>query len=63
MLGRAVTELGYKRAWTALDGPLDPDQHGLLAPYLRRRSLHDGQRTLLVLGTRATEGALQLWTT
>ena len=37
-------------------------QCGLLAPYLRHGTLRDGQRTLLLLGTRATVSAQHLWT-
>ena len=66
-LGRAVTELLFHhpglqergQLWTGL---WTPQQRGLLAPYLHRCTLRDGQRTLLTLGQRATEGVRQLWT-
>ena len=66
-LGRAVMKLLFRHPgiqerghlWTGL---WTPEQRGLPAPYLRRCLFRDGQRTLLILCTRATESAQQLWT-
>ena len=44
--------------WTGL---WTPAHRALLAPYLRRCSLRDGQQTLLSLCSRAADGARQLW--
>ena len=66
-LGRAVTELLFHhpgiqergQLWTGL---WTPEQRGLIAPALHRCTLREGQRTLLTLSQRATEGVRQLWT-
>ena len=66
-LGRAVTELLFHhpgiqergQLWTGL---WTPKQRDLLAPYLHRCTLRDGQRTLLTLSQRATDGVRHLWT-